>query len=53
MAAAYPHPDHLELRAKLVTGFTKYVVFYSVRDDGVYIVRVLHGARDIPRVLDQ
>ena len=27
-----------------------YVVFYQPRDDGILVVRVLHGARDIPSV---
>ncbi len=30
----------------------RYVVFYRVRLDGIEIVRVLHGARDIPRFFE-
>jgi toxin ParE1/3/4 len=30
----------------------RYVVFYRVRSDGIEIVRVLHGARDIPRLFE-
>lgn len=29
-----------------------YLVFYTVRDDGIIVVRVLHGARDYRRDLD-
>lgn len=29
-----------------------YLVFYGVRDDGITVVRVLHGARDYRRDLD-
>ena len=28
-----------------------YVIFYAVAGDTVEIVRILHGARDIPRIL--
>ncbi|QQP90392.1 type II toxin-antitoxin system RelE/ParE family toxin [Skermanella sp. TT6] len=28
--------------------FGKYLIFYRSRDDGVLIVRVLHGARSLP-----
>ena len=52
LGALYPHPSHPNLRAKLVNGFKSYIIFYTVSDDGILVVRVLHGARDIPRVLD-
>jgi len=26
-----------------------YLIFYTVADDGIIVVRVLHGARDYPR----
>jgi len=29
-----------------------YVIFYQPVDDGIEIVRVLHGARDIPELFD-
>lgn len=39
------------LRCWRVPGFPSYLVFYAKHADGVDIVRVLHGARDLPRVL--
>ncbi len=33
-------------------GYRSYMVFYRVIDDGIEVVRVLHGARDIESVLD-
>ena len=30
-----------------VSGFTAYLLFYMPRADGIDVVRVLHGARDI------
>jgi toxin ParE1/3/4 len=35
-----------------VNGFKNYLIFYREREDGVEIVRVLHGARDIEAVFD-
>ena len=31
--------------------FRSYVIFYSLSKDGVLIERVLHGARDVTRIL--
>jgi toxin ParE1/3/4 len=31
--------------------FSKYLILYYVRENGVEIVRVLHGARDIEKIL--
>jgi toxin ParE1/3/4 len=31
--------------------FRRYVVFYSLTDEGVLIERVLHGSRDVGRLL--
>jgi len=35
------------MRFHLVKGFRKYLIFYIPRDDGIEVVRVLHGARDL------
>jgi toxin ParE1/3/4 len=40
------------LRAWRIEGFEKHVVFYRSVADGIEIVRVLHGARDIDRILE-
>jgi toxin ParE1/3/4 len=40
-----------ELRMWLSPAFRNYLIFYRELPDGVEIVRVLHGARDIPRIL--
>ncbi|MEO0530937.1 MAG: type II toxin-antitoxin system RelE/ParE family toxin [Planctomycetota bacterium] len=49
---AFPHPKHPELRVWSLGGrFRNYAVFYVPTPDGVEIVRVLHGARDLLRAL--
>jgi toxin ParE1/3/4 len=42
-----------EVRQWRVKGFTDYLVFYRVSVDGVEVLRVLHGARDLPDILPQ
>jgi toxin ParE1/3/4 len=40
-----------ELRFWPITGFENYLVFYEPLPYGVRIVRVMHGARELPRAL--
>ncbi len=51
LAPLYPHPNRQGLRAKLVSGFRNYVLFYTVEPDGIYLVRLLHSSRDLPQAL--
>ena len=53
LAAVYPHPNHQRLRAKLVNGFHRYVIFYTVESYGIHLVRLLHTSRDIPSELNE
>ena len=46
------NPRLAGLRVHRVEGFTKHLIFYRPADDGVEIIRVLHGARDIDSVLE-
>jgi toxin ParE1/3/4 len=45
-------PATRRLRRWPVKGFENWLIFYQARRDGVEIVHVLHGARDIERLLD-
>jgi len=52
LGEAFPHPKHSELRFwALGRRFRNYVVFYRPTAEGVEIVRVLHGARNLPSAL--
>jgi toxin ParE1/3/4 len=44
-------PRLTDIRKRAVTGFSNYLMFYRIDDQVVEIIRVLHGARDIPAVL--
>ena len=46
-----PIPGLPELRKRAVIGFGDYLVFYAVLTNVLQIYRVLHGARDLPKVL--
>lgn len=48
-------PDNPRLagvRTFLISGFP-HLIFYRPLDDGIEVLRVLHGARDLPRVLQE
>jgi toxin ParE1/3/4 len=36
-----------------IRGFQNYIVFYRPLEDGVDVVRVIHGARDIQAIFDE
>jgi toxin ParE1/3/4 len=49
----HPHPVLAELRHFPVSRFPRYNVFYRPVPDGIQIVRVLHGARDMAGILSE
>ena len=36
-----------------IRGFSNYLIFYKRTKDGIEVLRVIHGARDIERVFDE
>jgi len=54
MGANYPtkNPPLASLRAFRIKGFPNHVAFYLEREDGIEIVRVVHGARDIESIFE-
>ena len=53
MGMAYPARSSKlrDLRILPVKGFKKYLVFYRVTPPSIIVVRVLHSARDIDKIL--
>lgn len=45
------HPDLVSLRTFRISGFERMVVLYRTLSDGVEILRVIHGSRDIAALL--
>jgi toxin ParE1/3/4 len=49
----FSNPQLRNLRRIPVSGFGKWMVFYQESKDGVEVIRVLHGARDIASILNR
>lgn len=47
----FQHPILAGLRSWAVKGFEDMRIYYTVQDDMLRIVRVLHGKRDINKIL--
>ena len=47
------HPRLQGVRRFRVAGFPNHLIFYREIEGGIEVVRVLHGARDLPRALDE
>lgn len=47
--AGYGHAP--QIRKWIVQPFRKYLLFYQEADDGVLVIRLLHGARDLPGLI--
>jgi len=48
------HPEYLpeerfaSVRVHVVTKYPNYLIFYRPLGDGIHVLRILHGARDLP-----
>jgi len=47
VSRAFRNPRFANVRMWLIRGFERYLVFYRPLEDGVEVLRVIHGARDI------
>lgn len=47
----FVNPAAQGLRFWPITGFRRYLIFYRPLADGIEVVRVIHGARDLERVI--
>jgi toxin ParE1/3/4 len=47
------HPQLQHLHIWRVRDFEPYLIFYHATDDTLFIVRVLHGARNIEHILEE
>ena len=48
-----PRPELAGLRVWPVPRFKNYLIFYQPIENGIEIIRVLHGSRDIDSILEQ
>lgn len=49
----FTNPALEGLRSLPITGFTNYLIFYRYDDRYLRVLRVIHGARDIERALEE
>jgi toxin ParE1/3/4 len=47
---AFRPPDLQDVRRVTISGFPKHLLFYRFDDDEVFVLRVVHGARDLERL---
>jgi toxin ParE1/3/4 len=45
------NPELEGLRVCLIRGFKKYLLFFRIHENSIYVERVLHGARNIEELL--
>jgi toxin ParE1/3/4 len=50
---AFRHSELRDLRSFTVEGFRNYLIFYRLESNGVEIVRVLHGGRDLDTLFSE
>ena len=48
-----PDPRLDGMRVTPVTPYRNYLIFFRPTDDGVEVFRVLHGARNLPTLIDE
>lgn len=47
------NPRLVGLRSRRIPGFENYLIFYRSIEGSIEIIRVMHGARDLPNVLEE
>lgn len=47
----FKSPELHDVRRLPITGFPKHLLFYRFDDDEVFILRVVHGARDLENLI--
>jgi toxin ParE1/3/4 len=46
----FPEDEFAGMRSWPIRNFPRFLVFYRETEDGIEIIRVLHGARDLPAI---
>lgn len=52
-ARTFSRHELVGLRMFPVKGFDKHLIFYLPTEDGIEVVRILHGARDLGALFDE
>lgn len=46
----FPHAELGALRSWSIPGFERYLIFYRALSDGIEVIRVIHGMRNLDRI---
>lgn len=49
----YDHPRLAQVRSWHVKGFRNHLILYEIEESGIYVLAIVHGARDLPRLLSR
>jgi toxin ParE1/3/4 len=52
VAVSFSDLQNLSLRRWRIRGFENFLIFYRPIDNGIEVIRVLHGAREIERIFE-
>jgi len=52
VAVSFERSRDRKLRRWRIRGFENFLIFYCPIEDGIEVIRVLHGAREIERLLE-
>ena len=47
----FEEPPLANVRSWQVKGFKNHLILYEIENGGIYVLSVIHGARDLPRLL--
>ena len=51
-SSKFTNPDLANIRQKAIKGSENYLIFYQLVEEGIEIVRVIHGSRNIENILE-
>jgi toxin ParE1/3/4 len=49
----FPHAEVGELRSWAIPCFERYLIFYRALPNGIEVIRVIHGMRDLDRIFGE
>lgn len=47
------HPKLKDLRSWPIGGYRNYLIFYLTLRNGIDVLRIIHGARDVDRIVER
>ena len=48
----YDNPQIVDVRMFRMQDFRNYLIFYNATEDGIRVIRILHGARNVSKIFE-